>query len=116
MSHRSRWELMRKGCEDYEYLWLLNERLKGLSAEQQNGALAKEARELLEQPTRLLAGRRMLRLRRKTASRTLKATWSRIQSTQRVGDLIEQLSSNKAIPTAWASNNRSRGVLDTEEL
>ncbi len=40
-----RWEMMREGCEDYEYLWLLRQRLAGLSQEQAQrlGGAARDA-------------------------------------------------------------------------
>ena len=43
-----RWEMMREGCEDYEYLWLLRERLKTLSPAEQGSELARQANVLLK--------------------------------------------------------------------
>ncbi len=43
-----RWELMREGCEDYAYLWLLRERLAALPPERRATAAAREARRLLD--------------------------------------------------------------------
>ena len=89
-----RWELMHKGCEDYEYLWLLNERLKALSAEQQKGAVAKEARELLAgAANQIVGGTGDAEIA--TKDRQPNAQSNLIPHTlhQRVGDLIEQLSS-----------------------
>ena len=43
-----RWEMMRKGCEDYEYLWLLRERLRTLTPEQRASPVARTAQTLLD--------------------------------------------------------------------
>jgi hypothetical protein len=42
-----RWELMREGCDDYAYLWLLRERLRALSAAQRELPDAQRAQQLL---------------------------------------------------------------------
>lgn len=42
-----RWELMREGCDDYHYLWLLRERLKAVPASREASAAVQEARALL---------------------------------------------------------------------
>jgi len=51
-----RWEMMRKGAEDYEYLWLLQQRLEALTPAQREGALAREAAAFLEHVADGVAG------------------------------------------------------------
>jgi hypothetical protein len=51
-----RWEMLRKGAEDYEYLWLLAERLKTLAEPARSGAVAAEARAFLEHAAEAVAG------------------------------------------------------------
>lgn len=43
-----RWEMMREGCDDYAYLWLLRERLRALTPEQRAGSDAQAAQALLD--------------------------------------------------------------------
>lgn len=43
-----RWELMREGCDDYEYLWLLRQAIDGLDPARQKSSEAIAARRLLE--------------------------------------------------------------------
>ena len=45
-----RWELIREGVEDYEYFWLLREKIKELEKSGEHSALAREARKLLDVP------------------------------------------------------------------
>jgi hypothetical protein len=47
-----RWEILREGLEDYEYLWLLEKSVK--TAPRQKKALAEEGRRLLDLPSTLL--------------------------------------------------------------
>jgi hypothetical protein len=51
-----RWEMLRKGAEDYEYLWLLSERIKGLPEPERTGAEALEALAFLESAALGVAG------------------------------------------------------------
>jgi len=51
-----RWEMMRKGAEDYEYLWLLQQRLAALAPGLREGAVAKEAAAFLEHAAEGVAG------------------------------------------------------------
>jgi hypothetical protein len=51
-----RWEMMRKGAEDYEYLWLLEQRLNELSKAKQDNGLIREARAFLEHAAEGVAG------------------------------------------------------------
>lgn len=51
-----RWEMMRKGAEDYEYLWLLQQCLTALSPEEREGGPAKEAAAFLEHAADGIAG------------------------------------------------------------
>ena len=51
-----RWEMMREGAEDYEYLWLLKQKLDALSADQQDNEPAKAARQLLETAATQIVG------------------------------------------------------------
>jgi len=51
-----RWEMLRKGAEDYEYLWLLSELLKRLPEAVRAGAEALEARSFLEHAADGVAG------------------------------------------------------------
>jgi hypothetical protein len=51
-----RWEMLRKGAEDYEYLWLLSDLLKGLPDEVRTGAAAQEAAAFLEHAAEGVAG------------------------------------------------------------
>jgi hypothetical protein len=51
-----RWEMLRKGAEDYEYLWLLNEQLKRLPEGYANGGEAVAARAFLENAAAKVAG------------------------------------------------------------
>lgn len=51
-----RWEMMRKGAEDYEYLWLLEQRLNELFKAKQNSTLAQEARAFLANAAEGVAG------------------------------------------------------------
>lgn len=51
-----RWEMLRKGAEDYEYLWLLNERIKALPEVERKGEEASEALAFLEGVTLGVAG------------------------------------------------------------
>lgn len=43
-----RWEMMREGCDDYAYLWLLRERVDRLTPAQRETAAAQAAHRLLE--------------------------------------------------------------------
>ncbi len=43
-----RWEMMREGCDDYAYLWLLRERLRGLTPEQRTNPAAQAVQTLLD--------------------------------------------------------------------
>jgi hypothetical protein len=51
-----RWEMLRKGAEDYEYLWLLDEQLKGLPEALARSSEAIEAREFLANAAASVAG------------------------------------------------------------
>ena len=51
-----RWEMMRKGAEDYEYLWLLEQRLNELSKNKQDSVLTQEAKAFLEHAAEGVAG------------------------------------------------------------
>lgn len=51
-----RWEMMRKGAEDYEYLWVLKQRLDALSAERRTGEEAQRAAAFLEHAADAVAG------------------------------------------------------------
>jgi hypothetical protein len=51
-----RWEMMRKGAEDYEYLWLLQERLNALTSAQRAGELAQAAEAFLAHAADAVAG------------------------------------------------------------
>ena len=48
--------MLRKGAEDYEYLWLLSQRIKGLTPEERKGAEALEAAAFLEHAAEGVAG------------------------------------------------------------
>ena len=48
--------MLRKGAEDYEYLWLLSDLLKGLPDEVRTGAAAQEAAAFLEHAAEGVAG------------------------------------------------------------
>jgi hypothetical protein len=52
-----RWELIREGLEDHEYLWLLREASDRLAAEQGETPLVARARGLLELPSSLFSSR-----------------------------------------------------------
>jgi len=47
-----RWEILREGVEDYEYLWLLEKAVKNASPEKK--AVAKEGRSLLDLPETII--------------------------------------------------------------
>jgi hypothetical protein len=51
-----RWEMLRKGAEDYEYLWLLEEQLKQLPESFANSSEAAAAREFLGSAAARVAG------------------------------------------------------------
>ncbi len=51
-----RWEMMRKGAEDYEYLWVLKQRLDALPAAEQNELPVMQARTFLEHAAEGVAG------------------------------------------------------------
>ena len=51
-----RWEMMREGCDDYEYLWLLRERVKALTPSRQNEALVSRARAILDSAADAVVG------------------------------------------------------------
>ena len=88
-----RWEMMREGCEDYAYLWLLRERVKALPAAQRESAAAREAQALLDTAANQVVGGSG---DAETASSHSQpnAQSNRIPHDlrQRIGDLIEQLS------------------------
>jgi len=88
-----RWELMREGCEDYAYLWLLRERLKALPAAQKASAAAREAQGLLDNAANLVVGGTGDAETTSTQARP-NAQSNRVPHDlrQRIGDLIEQLS------------------------
>ena len=88
-----RWEMMREGCEDYAYLWLLRERIRALPAARQDSVAAREARALLDSAAEHVVGGSG------DAETTSQAAKPNAQSNrvphdlrQRIGDLIEQLS------------------------
>lgn len=43
-----RWDMMREGCDDYEYLWLLRERWQSLPADARESEAGRRARALLD--------------------------------------------------------------------
>lgn len=51
-----RWELMREGCDDYAYLWLLRERLQHLPASYQTHADVHAAKALLDSSAEAVVG------------------------------------------------------------
>ena len=88
-----RWELMREGCEDYAYLWLLHERVNGLSAAQRQSAVAKEAQALLDTAAdRVVGGSGDAETASHTAAPNAQSNRVPHDLRQRIGDLIEQLS------------------------
>ena len=88
-----RWELMREGCEDYAYLWLLRERVKGLSAAQRESVAAKEAQTLLTAAAdQVVGGTGDAETASQTAAPNAQSNRVPHALRQRIGDLIEQLS------------------------
>ena len=87
-----RWEMMREGCEDYEYLWLLRERLRTLLPEQRTSATATAARALLDTAANAIVGSsedpEVNSGPRKANTQSNLAVH---QLRERVADLIEQL-------------------------
>ncbi len=88
-----RWEMMREGCEDYAYLWLLRERLTSLPAARQGSAAAREAQALLEgAANRVVGGSGDAETASQHPQPNAQSNRIPHDLRQRVGDLIEQLS------------------------
>lgn len=87
-----RWEMMREGCEDYEYLWLLRERLRTLTPEQRASPAAQAAQSLLDTAADAVVGSsedpEVNSGPRKANTQSNLAVH---QLRERVADLIEQL-------------------------
>lgn len=87
-----RWVLMREGCDDYAYLWLLRDRLSRLPADRKVAPDAREAEALLASAAASVVGGAG---DAETASTSAapNATSSRVPHAlrQRIGDLIERL-------------------------
>jgi len=87
-----RWEMMREGCEDYEYLWLLRERLKALRPEQQNSEAAQEAKKLLASAAdQVVGGSGDPETASAAAHPNAQSNLIPHELRERIGDLIEQL-------------------------
>ena len=87
-----RWELMREGCEDYQYLWLLRERVNGLSAAQRGSAAAREAQALLATAAdRVVGGTGDLETASQNAAPNAQSNRVPHELRRKIGDLIEQL-------------------------
>ena len=87
-----RWELMREGCDDYAYLWLLREAVRQLPEDRRDSAPAREARALIDTAADAVVGGSG------DAETTPSSAAPNAQSDrvphdlrQRIGDLIEQL-------------------------
>lgn len=87
-----RWELMREGCDDYAYLWLLRDLLARLPAEQRAGAAAQEAQSLLASAAATVVGGSG-DAETESGDAAPNAASNLVPHTlrQRLGDLIEQL-------------------------
>ncbi|MBM4044059.1 MAG: DUF4091 domain-containing protein [Planctomycetes bacterium] len=87
-----RWEMMREGAEDYEYLWLLRERLKALPASQQGSDAAQQARTLLETAAaQVVGGSGDPETASASAPPNTQSNLVPHELRGRIGDLIEQL-------------------------
>ena len=88
-----RWEMMREGCDDYAYLWLLRERVKALSPPQADSAAAKEARVLLSDAAhQVVGGSGDAETASGEALPNAQCNGVPHGLRQRIGDLIERLS------------------------
>lgn len=88
-----RWELMREGCDDYAYLWLLRQRVNGLPEPQRASAAAREARDLLASAAALVVGGTGdAETESNTAAPNAQSNRIPHELRRRIGDLIEQLS------------------------
>lgn len=87
-----RWELMREGCDDYAYLWLLRQRVAGLSAEKRAGAAAREAQVLLDSAaSQVVGGTGDAETESGTAAPNAQSNRIPHELRRRIGDTIEQL-------------------------
>ena len=87
-----RWELMREGCDDYAYLWLLRERVNALPAGQRESASVREAQTLLSTAAdRVVGGSGDAETTSAAAAPNAQSNRIPHELRQRVGDLIEQL-------------------------
>ncbi len=87
-----RWELMREGCDDYAYLWLLRERMNNIPPGQRENPSAQEVRTLLEcAADRVVGGSGDAETASTTAAPNAQSNRIPHELRQRVGDLIERL-------------------------
>lgn len=86
-----RWEMMREGCEDYAYLWLLQERFNRLTAAQRQSAAAQRAQALLATAAdHVVGGVGDAETSPRDASPNAQSNRIPHDLRQRIGDLIEQ--------------------------
>ena len=86
-----RWEMMREGCEDYAYLWLLQERFNRLTAAQRESAAAQKAQALLATAAdHVVGGAGDAETSSQAASPNAQRNRVPHDLRRRIGDLIEQ--------------------------
>jgi hypothetical protein len=91
-----RWELMREGCEDYEYLWLLRERLKTLPPGKQNTRDVQQAQALLASAAeQVVGGSGDLETASSSSKPNAQSNLVPHALREKVADLIERLSSER---------------------
>ena len=87
-----RWEMMREGCEDYEYLWLLRERLRALTPEQRTSPVAQAAQTLLDTAADSIVGSSEdPEVNSGPHKANTQSNLTAHQLRERIADLIEQL-------------------------
>jgi hypothetical protein len=87
-----RWEMMREGAEDYEYLWLLCERLKALPPSQHGSDAAQQARNLLKTAAEdVVGGSGDPETASASARPNTQGNLVPHELRERIGDLIERL-------------------------
>ena len=106
-----RWELLREGCDDYQYLWLLRARLDGLPPDRRDSAAAREARALLDTAAgQVVGGSGDAETAAQPAAPNAQSNRVPHDLRQRIGDLIEQLPEPARRPAPDAQPAAARGA------